>query len=93
MSQEDLSAGFANLQQRQEKDATWINSISESVHWNSGLLNALVNRVNSIEAADKLMTEEINKHSGEINQVTEDLKTGLEFVHQKDREHESTLRK
>ena len=93
MSEEDLSAGFANLQQHQGKDAKCVNSIAESVHWNSGLLNALVNRVNTIEGADKLMTEEINKHGLSICQLTEDLKTVLDLVHQKDRKHETSLRK
>ena len=49
MSMEDVIAGFHNLANLQKRDEQWTQSIGDSVERNSGLLNALVTRVNTMD--------------------------------------------
>ena len=59
MSNEDLSAGFMNLQRLQARDEGFQTSVSQAVHWNADLLNKLVTRVNTLEASAALVTSEV----------------------------------
>ena len=54
MSQEDLSAAVNNLIALQSRDEKVLSNVWEAVGWNAGLANALVTRVNNMEAAAKL---------------------------------------
>ena len=51
MTNEDLSAGFTNLQRMQARDEGFQTSVAQAVHWNADLLNKLVTRVNALEAS------------------------------------------
>ena len=92
MTNEDLSAGFTNLQRLQSRDEGFRTSVSQAVHWNADLLNKLVTRVNTLEASSKLVTDEtkqafdavneqVVKRDGqlreELNQMAVKLETGL----------------
>ena len=61
MTNEDLSAGFTNLQRLQTRDEAFTASMSQAVHWNADLLNKLVTRVNALEASSNLVSEEAKK--------------------------------
>ena len=58
MTNEDLSAGFTNLQRLQARDEGFQTSMSQAVHWNADLLNMLVTRVSTLEASSNLVTVE-----------------------------------
>ena len=60
MSQEDLPAAFYNLQSLQQRDGQHFASTADAVQHNSVLLNAVVNRLNSVEAVLKLTTDSVN---------------------------------
>ena len=68
MTNEDLSAGFTNLQRLQVRDESFQTSMSQSVHWNADLLNKLVTRVNTMEAASKLVTDEAKTAFDGVNE-------------------------
>ena len=69
MSNEDLAQGFMNLHAGAERDAKWTQSIAESVHGNAELLNALIERVNNIEASATLTVGKVNSHGSQIEQI------------------------
>ena len=54
MTQEDLSQSVHNLIGKQVKDEQFTTDISDCVKFNSELLNAIIVRVNTVEAAVKL---------------------------------------
>ena len=66
MSQEDLSAGLYHLQRLQQRDEQHLASTADAVHHNSPLLNAVVGRLNSLEAVTKLTTDSMNGMGTEI---------------------------
>ena len=76
MTNDDLSAGFMNLHQMQERDQKWTQSIAESVHYNAGLTNAMIDRLNALEAGCKLMTAGQEK-------LEEDIKVALNAGNEK----------
>ena len=50
MSMDDLIGGFHNIANLQQRDDKYVDDISKVVAWNASLLNALVSRVNGMEA-------------------------------------------
>ena len=75
MSQEDLSAAIVNMSGKMDQADKWTQSVAESVHFNAGLLNALVIRVNNIEAAMGLQTQQANDQVAKVDEVIADAKT------------------
>ena len=57
MSTEDVMAGFHSLANLQRRDEQFQESIGTAVDWNSALLNAVVTRVNALEAVVSLHSE------------------------------------
>ena len=51
ISAEDLSAGFLNLQRLQARDETFQSLVAGAVQYTADLLNLIVTRVNTLEAA------------------------------------------
>ena len=73
MTQEDLSASVHSLIGKQAKDEQFTTNVSECVQFNSELLNAIIVRVNTVEAAVKLSdtkTEYLNTKVGELQEET-----------------------
>ena len=87
MTAEDLSQGFVNLVRLQARDEGFTKNVAECVHYNSELLDAVIGRVNAIEAATKL-TQSVVEDQGmkmglcraEVDAITEDTKVGLDKV-------------
>ena len=92
MTMEDLSAGFIALNAGAERDAQWVMSVAAAVHDNAGLLNALIERVNTLEAAVKLNVQKVDGHTPEIAQVQADLRKGLELLEKGDVDKDQLLR-
>ena len=69
MTNEDLSAGFTNLQRLQVSDQAFQTSMSQAVHWNADLLNKLVTRVNTLEASSQLVTSETKQALDAVNDI------------------------
>ena len=67
MSNEDLSAGFTNLQRIKVRDEGFQTSVFQAVHWNADLLNNLVTRVNNLEASAALVTSEVKAALDGVN--------------------------
>ena len=63
MSIEDLSAGFVNLEKVVTRDEAFAADTAAAVQYNADLLNMLVTRVNSLEAATVLSGEGFQKVS------------------------------
>ena len=68
-----LSQAFANMDAKQTSAETYMVDIAKVVGYNGQLLNALVSRVNTIEA--KQWT-----HSKQVDQLEEDVKGALTTV-------------
>ena len=66
MSQEDFSAGFDKLQNLQQRDEQHLASTAHAVHHHSRLFNAVVNRLNNLEAVVNLITDSVNSMGDEI---------------------------
>ena len=86
MSQEDLSAGFYNLLQLQQRDETFTKSVAECTHYNAQLLNALVTRVNTLEASAVAQTST-------TEQLTADVRKALGMLEDSDKGKDQALRK
>ena len=67
LTNEDVARLLHDLGIKMSTIETYSNSMGEAVTYNSGLLNALVTRVNTIETTSDLTT-------GVIDQLTEDVK-------------------
>ena len=78
MSQEDLSAGFANPLSLQQRDETFTKSVAECTHYNAQLLNALVTRVNTLEASAVAQTST-------TEQLTADVRKALGMLEDSDK--------
>ena len=63
MSIEDLSAGFVNLEKVVTRDEAFAADTAAAIQYNADLLNMLVTRVNSLEAATVLSSEGFQKVS------------------------------
>ena len=70
MSMEDLVGGFHNLANLRERDEKWSVDIAKTVEWNATLLNALVSRVNIIDAS-------VSRQSDSINVLNDGVKAAL----------------
>ena len=93
MSVEDLTAGFYNLNENNEKEAKLLQSTAKAVHYNADLLNALIARVNSAEVAMRLCSEGMAKQDANVAKLTEDVKLAVKTLEEGDSEKDSTLRK
>ena len=63
MSLEDLCAGFVNLERVLTRDEAFAADTAAAVQYNADLLNMLVTRVNSLEAATTLASDGFQKVS------------------------------
>ena len=81
LTQSDLSAGFINLQGLQARDEAVLRNIGECVEWNSGLLNALVTRVNSLETVSKVSNDILGKQGSFQQELKADVIKALDLVH------------
>ena len=70
MSNEDLCAGFLNLQKLRVRDGTFSGSMAQSVHWNAELLNKLITRVNAIKPSAKLAAAETKSLHEGVNDLS-----------------------
>ena len=66
LSQEDLSAGLHTLNTNAERDRKWTASVAESVHHNAAMLDAVVNRLNNLEAANTVVSTKLDEVNGAI---------------------------
>ena len=92
MSVEDLTAGFYTLNENNEKEAKLLQSTAKAVHYNADLLNALVSRVNSAEAAMHLHNESLVQRDANMTKLTEDVKLAVKTLEDGDFKKDSTLR-
>ena len=92
MSGEELTQGFYNLTRLQSRDEKFLQGVAQCVHDNAGLLDAVVNRINGIEASLKLTQGVIEGQNAKLEQLTDDVKVGLEKVHGEDITRDTNLR-
>jgi len=92
MSVEDLTGGFYNLHENTEKEAKLLQSTAKAVHYNADLLNALIARVNSAEAAMQLCSEGMAKQDANVTKLTEDVKLAVKTLEDGDSKKDATLR-
>ena len=75
MSLDAVSAGFHALFAQVQTGAQYADDMGESVTYNSTLLNALISRVNALEAAALFQTQKID---GEIMPKLTEVASGVE---------------
>ena len=92
MSQEDLSAGFQNLASKQQTDEAAGRNTAECVHYNSELLNALITRVNAIEATTGLIGKKVEDQDAVMQSLTDDTRGALKALESRVIERDTTLR-
>ena len=92
MSGEDLAAGLNTLYMNQQRDQKWSNSIAESVHYNAQMLDGVITRLNSIEAAAQLLGTNVENIDGKVNKLGENAANMLEKVNEQDIKRDSDLR-
>ena len=85
MTATNLTAGFHNIIKLQARDQAHVTQVTESVHWNAGLLNALITRVNAIESSQKL---EVVR----VDQLQNDVQTAVGNLDLQDHERDKKLR-
>ena len=85
MTQEDLSAGFHNLMGLQQRDEKFTKNIAECTHYNAELLNALITRVNAVEAS-------VGLQQAATEALTSDVHKALQMLESEDGKKDSTLR-
>ena len=93
MSAEDLTGGFHNITRIQQRDERFAQEIAKVVHDNAVLLNAVVGRVNAVEASAVLAQQQSEEMKGKIETLTVDTRTGLSQLEETMTERESGLRK
>ena len=86
MTNMDLTAGFHNMIKSQARDQAHAVQVNDSVHWNAGLLNALVARVNALETSQKL-------EAIKVDQLQGDVQTAVNTLDKQDAERDTKLRK
>ena len=62
----DMTAGFNTLSKQVSRDSQLLDSTSKAVEWNSQLLNALVTRVNTLEAGNNVMSQTVDSLTKEV---------------------------
>ena len=82
-SQAMTADGFHNLMKLQTRDEN-TSQIAECAHWNSGLLNAIVTRVNEIETLVKLQDVK-------VEQLTKDIRAAVDKVNIQDVSRDTTF--
>ena len=85
LNQADLSAGFANLVALQERDFKALMSTADASHYNAQLLNAVVGRLNTLEAAMVLTTSAVGT-------LTEDAKATIQQLADHEAKADANLR-
>ena len=89
MSMEDLTQGFMNMSNRQERDEKWFQSVAAAVTFNADLLNSIVTRVNNGEAVGALTVGKCDRLSAQVDQLSVDVVGALKTV---DGQRDSKLR-
>ena len=92
MSVEDLSQGFANMGVTQQKTEQFALNIANCVHYHGELLNALVIRVNRIEASTKLYDQKIAQADEKVEALTCDVRHAIGTVDDGDKQRDGILR-
>ena len=92
MDQEELTGGFYNLVAERGRDQKWVHGIAVAVHDNAELLNAVVSRMNMIEAGSRLITEEVQKTTAKVEALSGDTRIGLDKVNDMTIERDGKLR-
>ena len=69
LSQEDLSAGLNTLNANSERDRKWTASIAESVHHNAQMLDAMVLRINNLEASNALVSDKFTDVEAKMSKL------------------------
>ena len=92
MSVEDLSQGFANMGVTQHKTEQFALNIANCVHYNGELLNALVTRVNRIEASTKLYDQKTAQADEKVEALTRDVRHAIGTVDDGDKQRDGILR-
>ena len=93
MSAEDQTGGFHNLSMIQQRDERFSQEIAKVVHDNAVLLNAVVSRVNAVEAAAVLAQQQSKEQSEKTDTLTADTRKALSKLEGTMDERESGLRK
>ena len=92
MNTADLSQAFSNMSNQQSKGEAWMVDIAKVVGYNAELLNAVVSRVNNIEAGTKLQAQQVNQLDSKVGELTDDVKGALKTVVDGDKDRDKTLR-
>ena len=85
MTQEDLSAGFYNLMGLQQRDEKFTKNLADCTGYNAELLNALITRVNALEASAGLQQQTTEA-------LTSDVRKALAQLEELDQQKDTTLR-
>ena len=73
MSVEDLAAGFTQLASLQVRDFKSLTSTAEAAHYNSMLLDAVITRLNAVEASAALTAASVGTLTGEAASAVQQL--------------------
>ena len=69
----DMTAGFNNLSKQVSRDSQLLDSTSKAVEWNSQLLNALITRVNTLEAGSTVARQKVDSLTSEVAEAVQKL--------------------
>ena len=92
MSQDELSRAQINLDARMRKEEQWAASIQEAVDLNAQLLTAVLERTQGLEVFQAAVTVRGDENVKATETLKDDLKQGLQLVHDKALQNEKTLR-
>ena len=92
MSNEDLTGGFHNLHRNGQRDAAFAEEIAKAVHENAVLLNAVISRVNVVEAGAALVQKKNDEIGTKLDDLAADALKGLAALEKSTVDREGGLR-
>ena len=92
MGTDELTHGFYNLVRLQARDEQFNHGVAVAVHENAGLLNAVITRMNAVEASGQLMADAVNKLRVEHEALIGDTRKAIVKVDDRHIVRDTTLR-
>lgn len=93
LGMEDLSAGVHTLHMNAERDRKWVESVVASVAHNAQMLDGVINRLNGVDAVQKLMGESVDTLDGKVLKLAVNSEATFEKVHGEDVKRDGDLRR
>ena len=92
MSTAELSQAFTNVCGKQDAAEQFALNVAGCVQYNGDLLNSLITRVNTIEAAATFVASDVGEIKGTVEKLTEDTRAALQKVEAQDVATDALLR-